>query len=128
MIADVSRSPGSLFCRDCQATDNNLDSTKPVSDDDVRLYNETHVKLDYHVDKHGNVELRLAKNNDDKIENPTGMWHQAALVNVTSNASKLLEVDFGTEGMDFKDPHFARALKQSMPDEARNDNFDFGRD
>ncbi|KAE9987263.1 hypothetical protein EG328_003396 [Venturia inaequalis] len=103
-------------------------STKPISDKDVHLYNETHVKLDYHQRNKGSrIELRLAKREDDMIENSKGMWHQAPLVNITSDAPKLFEVEFGYAKMDFKDPLFARALKKSMPKEAKSDKFNPGR-
>ncbi|TLD18960.1 secreted protein [Venturia nashicola] len=101
-------------------------TTKPISDDHVRLYNKTHVKLVYHKVNRGNrIELRLAKRKDDKIENPKGMWLSAPLVNITSDAPKLFETNFGYVAMDFKDPFFARVLNKAMPDEAKGE-FDPG--
>ncbi|KAF2683596.1 putative secreted protein [Lentithecium fluviatile CBS 122367] len=95
---------------------------------DVR-FQDTHAKIVYHMDWKRTRNMRLAKSKDDDIENHTGEWFTAHLVGWTGFPSddlreKLVNADFGSAHMQFRDSEAGGKIAESMPQAARDDEFD----
>jgi hypothetical protein len=96
---------------------------------DVRLFGKSSPKIVYHMDYKRTRNMRIAKKNDDPVENALGAWILGSLVSYDGFPSpairnKLMETNWGSAHMDMTDQQFARNLVKSMPKEARDDHFD----
>ena len=88
-----------------------------------------HPKLVYHRGGGATHSFRLAEPADDKIENVTGEWFKATLLDVDrmpgDKREKLLKNDWGHGRMDIADDRFGDALNKAMPWDAKNnEHFD----
>ncbi|KAF1813981.1 NPP1-domain-containing protein [Eremomyces bilateralis CBS 781.70] len=87
-----------------------------------------HPKLVYHHGAANTGSFRLAKPEDDKIENHWGVWFKAWLVSrevVRDDIGHALMVhDWGNAHSDMKDERFGGSLNEAMPQDARNNGFD----
>ncbi|RYP80179.1 hypothetical protein DL769_002592 [Monosporascus sp. CRB-8-3] len=84
----------------------------------------THPKLVAHHGSSNTASLRLAKEDDDDIENALGHWFTGHLVSRETMddglGHKLMITDWGDAHIDLNDQRFGKALDSAMPWDARN--------
>lgn len=121
-------------CKSCCKKANSLGCANYLSSDsdadprEVRWEGDTHPKLVAHHGGARTGSLRLAKGDDDNIENDFGRWFTCHLQSREKMndwiGHKLMTTDFGSAHIDLTDEKFPEVLEKYMPKQARADGFD----